>query len=504
MPVHTLLLLLLLLAHPLLAIAQNVRTIPTSDDASRVIPNEYIVIYKDTASAAQVNTHEAWLRVAATDDGSGNTRLMEDPAFRTYPKIPTFAGFAYKRRWNHTRFRGYSAQISGEIVEGLKSLPEVQFVEQAARVYALDTQFNVPSWGLARISRPNLPVGTTFDYPSSGGESVNVYVLDTGCNINHPDFKGRAEYGQRQASSNNLDVQGHGTHVSGTVGSLTYGVAKKVTLVSVKVLGDDGSGSTASIISGLAWASTDARTRSRRCVINLSLGMSGTSPALTLAVRAAVASNCLVVAAAGNENQNACGTSPANIPEALTVGATDRNDRLATFSNWGGCVDILAPGVGIVSTSKNGQSATMSGTSMAAPHVSGVAALLLSTGRFPTVQSLQSELLRLTITLPAGTLRSDTTRRLLQAPPAVAPPPPSGAAATGAVPAAPPATPTLVVPRNPFPLCPRSPCQRGAVLPSWCHPCVKLINNSDRTCRLVQWQGSCIDRIKTLCRLNVC
>ncbi|KAJ3114057.1 Transcriptional coactivator [Phlyctochytrium bullatum] len=413
MPLLSVLLFTLLTLLPLATAQTDYRTIPpATDDSSRLVPNEYIVIYADSVTDATVMTHETWLRVATTEDDS--SRLTEDPAFRSYPRIPSYSGFAYKRRWNHTLFRGYSAQVSSEIAEELMNLPEVAFVEQAARVYALERQANVPSWGLARISQKDLPLGTVYDYPSPAGENVNVYVLDTGCNILHPDFQGRAVYGERQASSNNNDLQGHGTHVTGTVGSFTYGVAKKATLISVKVLGDDGSGSSSSVVSGIAWASKDARAKNRRCVINLSLGMSGNSASMTLAVRSAVSSNCLVVVAAGNDGQNACATSPANIPEAFTVGATDRNDALASFSNWGPCVDILAPGTGIVSTSKSGSFQTMSGTSMATPFVSGLAAVIISNGNFPTVKTVQTELLRLATRI--SNIRADTTNLLVQVP----------------------------------------------------------------------------------------
>ncbi|KAJ3046301.1 serine protease [Rhizophlyctis rosea] len=236
-----------------------------------------------------------------------------------------------------------------------------------------------PPWGLDRISHRESGFKGLYAYPADGGQNVDVYILDTGVNINHTDFEGRARYGQSFSDQGNNDGNGHGTHVAGIAAGKTYGVAKSANIVSIKVLDDDGTGPISAVISGIDWV-VNNRNTSRRAVINMSLGRGGKSQAMNDIVTAAVNSAGIVfAAAAGNDNVNACGTSPADSGSVLTVGASDETDTKASFSNWGSCVDIFAPGTNITSASSRTSTDTRvySGTSQAAPHVAGMMAIML-------------------------------------------------------------------------------------------------------------------------------
>jgi subtilisin family serine protease len=235
------------------------------------------------------------------------------------------------------------------------------------------------TWGLDRIDQRSLPLSTTYAYTGSGA-GVTAYIIDTGILYSHNEFGGRAVKGidEVTAGGSAQDCNGHGTHVSGTVGGATYGVAKSVTLVAVRVLDCSGSGSTSGVIAGVDWVTANHAANS---VANMSLG-GGASTALDNAVANSIASGVTYGIAAGNGNkagigQNACNYSPARVASAITVGATDKTDTRARFSNFGTCVDIFGPGVGITSSwyTSNTATNTISGTSMATPHVVGVAAL---------------------------------------------------------------------------------------------------------------------------------
>lgn len=231
---------------------------------------------------------------------------------------------------------------------------------------------NGEPWGLDRIDQMSTALRGTYRYRLTG-RGVAVYVLDTGIDPSHPEFGGRARHGANFTSSPQGDVQGHGTHVAGTIGGKTYGVAKEVALVNVKVLGDTGSGSYSGIIAGIDWVLAN---RVGPAVINMSLG-GGRSAALNAAVNNAVTREIPVIVAAGNEGTDACATSPASALMAITVAASTRRDDHADFSNHGPCVDLHAPGVDVLSALPGGSRDAWSGTSMAAPHVAGVAALYL-------------------------------------------------------------------------------------------------------------------------------
>ncbi|MCO8273289.1 S8 family peptidase [Actinoplanes sp. TRM 88003] len=269
----------------------------------------------------------------------------------------------------------YVADMSATQARRLAADPDVRYVEQD-RILTLQATQNNPTWGLDRIDQRVTKASKSYT-PTADGDNVHAYVLDTGIRISHLDFGGRASYGYDAFSGTSTakDCNGHGTHVAGTIGGQLFGVAKKVKLVAVRVLDCKGRGSLSGVIAGVNWVTAHAV---KPAVANMSMGGS-TSPALNAAVQRSINSGITYVVAAGNENRNANTSSPANLAAAITVGATDSADRRATFSNYGTALDLFAPGVNIRSDyyGADDLTAVASGTSMAAPHVAGAAALAL-------------------------------------------------------------------------------------------------------------------------------
>jgi aqualysin 1 len=290
------------------------------------------------------------------------------------------SGVAIEAVFRHA-LKGYVATLTDAQLADVQADGRVDYVEVDGEVHALTTQTNA-TWGLDRIDQRNRPLSGTFTYTRTGA-GVKAYVIDTGIRFNHTQFGGRAITGYDAVDGGSADdCNGHGTHVAGTIGGSTYGVAKSVTLVGVRVLNCSGSGSTSGVIAGVDWV-TGNHAAGQPAIANMSLG-GGASTALDSAVQRSINDGVSYAVAAGNGNafgvaQNACNYSPARVGAAMTISATDSSDRKASWANYGSCVDWFAPGVSITSAWHNSTTATrtISGTSMATPHTAGVAALYL-------------------------------------------------------------------------------------------------------------------------------
>lgn len=277
-----------------------------------------------------------------------------------------------------TVLNGYAIKADERQAGQLAADPQVASVVQDTRVTLEHTQQNPPSWGLDRIDQKSLPLDKSYTWPESAGAGATVYVIDTGIRISHKDFGGRASYGWDFVGNDKSagDGNGHGTHVAGTVAGKKYGVAKQAEVVAVRVLDNEGAGTTAQVIAGIDWVTKNAR---KPAVANLSLG-GYRNAQLDAAVRNSIASGVTYTVAAGNDGLPAALYSPANVKQAITVGASDKKDARASFSNFGSALDLFAPGVNITSASyaSDTAKATYSGTSMATPHAAGTAALYLA------------------------------------------------------------------------------------------------------------------------------
>ncbi|WP_367128120.1 S8 family peptidase [Saccharothrix sp. HUAS TT1] len=272
--------------------------------------------------------------------------------------------------------KGFAGTLSERDARRLAAEPGVAYVQQNGEVKATATQPNPPSWGLDRIDQRDLPLDSSYTYPNDG-TGVTAYIIDTGIRTTHQDFGGRASWGTNTVDSNNTDCNGHGTHVAGTVGGTAHGVAKGVRLIAVKVLNCAGSGSFAGVAAGIDWVT--GHHTSGPAVANMSLGGQGSDPTGEAAVRNSIADGVTYAIASGNSNSDACNFTPARVAEAITVNASTNTDARASFSNYGTCTDIFAPGQNITSAwmTNDTSTNTISGTSMAAPHVAGGAAVLL-------------------------------------------------------------------------------------------------------------------------------
>ncbi|KAI0842767.1 subtilisin-like protein [Hypoxylon sp. FL0890] len=311
--------------------------------------------------------------------------------------------------YNVEGFKGFASALTAEALEKLQNHPDVEFIEQDAimSINAYITQTGAP-WGISRLSHKSGTNGYIYD--STAGTGTCSYVIDTGIYTDHPEFEGRATFAANFIDSSATDGNGHGTHVAGTIGSKTYGVAKKTQLYAVKVLDSSGSGTTSGVIAGMNFVTSDVRTRScpAGAVANMSLG-GGSSSSINSAAKAMINAGVFLAVAAGNDNQNAANSSPASEPSVCTVGATTSGDARASYSNYGSVVDIFAPGSSILSTWREGRTNTISGTSMATPHITGLGAYLLALEGKKTPQDLCSYIAStanngLLSSIPSGTV----------------------------------------------------------------------------------------------------
>jgi subtilisin family serine protease len=268
---------------------------------------------------------------------------------------------------------GFTAELKPQQLAALQKNPNIALIEQDQEVTIETTQTN-PPWGLDRIDQRALPLSGTYTYNTTAS-NVNAYIIDTGIQTGHPEFEGRATNPYTYPGGSAGDCNGHGTHVAGTVGSRTYGVAKQVRLYGIKVLDCNGSGTWSNIIAGMDWVRLNAR---KPAVANMSLG-GGFSSSVNNAATNLSNSGVFLAVAAGNSSANACNYSPASAANVTTVGSTTSSDARSSFSNTGSCVEIYAPGSSIRSTYPTNSTASLSGTSMASPHVAGVAALYKAT-----------------------------------------------------------------------------------------------------------------------------
>ena len=307
---------------------------------------------------------------------------------------------------------GFAVTLPEQAVRALARDPRVRYIEQDSLMFASATQTGA-TWGLDRIDQRDRPLSGTYTYDTTAS-SVHAYIIDTGIRRTHTDFGGRVS-SQGFTSINDgggtTDCNGHGTHVAGTVGGATWGVAKGVVLHAVRVLNCSGSGTTSGVIAGVDWVTAN---HVKPAVANMSLG-GGASTALDDAVRGSIAAGVTYSIAAGNSNASACNSSPARVGEALTVGASTSSDARASFSNYGSCLDLFAPGSSITSAWSTGDTATntISGTSMAAPHVAGVAALYLAANPGASPGTVNTAVVNLATTGRLSGIGTGSPNRLL-------------------------------------------------------------------------------------------
>lgn len=356
-------------------------TVVTAAASAAPIPNQYIVSLKKPL------------------DGSALANL---PVLKQADNLLALVGGGVVLNTYEFAMRGFAVRLSPLQAQLLALNPLVSAIEQDQTMEAVATQTGA-TWGLDRVDQRNRPMDGNYVYPDTAGQGVHVYIIDTGLNPNHSEFTGRVGTGRNFApnssgllgggstdAANTTDCNGHGTHVAGTAVGTVYGVAKKATVHAVRVLGCDGSGSNSGVIAGVDWVTANAI---KPAVANMSLG-GGDSAALDTAVRNTINSGVSMAVAAGNSNNDACVGSPNKVPTAITVGSTTNTDARSSFSSFGSCLDIYAPGSNITSANyqNNTGSSVLSGTSMAAPHVAGAAALVLARNTSATPQQVRDTL----------------------------------------------------------------------------------------------------------------
>lgn len=441
---------LLLVTYGMMVNCEALAPLMVPKDESLIIPDKYIVVFKNenpdhfvsSQSTAQIN-HASWLqsRLAGL---AGNSKL--------------------EHSFNLNGLSGYTGYFSSELIDEIRKRDEIEYVEADQIMYTMNVNFKPKNtkkimkeflgpaklmkskkpekksilesksslmtqedapWGLKRLSKATdkslksifALEQDSYMYPSSAGKDVDVYIIDTGINVEHEDFEGRAKWGKTIPLFDlDIDGNGHGTHCAGTIGSKTYGVAKKANLIAVKVLRTSGFGTNSDVIKGVEWVAKQHRKNSRKgrqSAANMSLG-GGRSLTLEKVVDRAVESGVHFAVAAGNDAEDACDYSPAAASGPITVGASTSADTMAYFSNFGKCVDIFAPGLDIKSTWIGSKDAvnTISGTSMASPHVAGVLALYLGEGTW-TPKALKEEMKNRALKKAIQTVPFDTPNLLV-------------------------------------------------------------------------------------------
>ncbi|XVV06248.1 S8 family peptidase [Actinosynnema sp. CA-248983] len=342
------------------------------------------------ASPAQAAEGEILAADAAEKVHGSFIVKLKDGSAATAEKLAGQYGGKVDRVFRNA-LNGFTVSLPESAAKRLAANPAVDYVEQDQVLRLQATQTNPPSWGLDRIDQRDLPLNSSYSYTSTGS-GVNVYVIDTGVRISHSTFGGRARNGYDAVDNDNVaqDGNGHGTHVAGTIAGSQYGVAKGATVYGVRVLNNSGSGTTAGVVAGIDWVTAN---HVKPAVANMSLG-GGASTTLDNAVRRSISAGVTYAIAAGNSNANASNYSPARVGEAITVGATTNTDARASYSNYGSILDIFAPGSSITSAWHTGDTATntISGTSMATPHVAGAAARYLQGNRAATPAQVASYL----------------------------------------------------------------------------------------------------------------
>lgn len=364
-----------------------------SPEGAPVVPDQYIVVLQEEAAGTPERPARSGLTIS---------QVAVDMAARYGGSILHFYDAALK---------GFAIRMPEERALRLAADPRVEYVEQDSEVWAVATQSN-PTWGLDRIDERSLPLSNSYTYNTTAS-NVHAYVIDTGILASHTQFGGRVSGGATFINDGRgtTDCNGHGTHVAGTIGGSTYGVAKAVRLHPVRVLNCSGSGTTSGVIAGVNWVTNN---RVNPAVANMSLG-GGASSSLDSAVSNSIASGVTYAIAAGNSNANACGFSPARVSSAITVGSTTSSDSRSSFSNYGSCLDIFAPGSSITSAwiGSNSATRTISGTSMATPHVAGVAALYRATHTSASPSTVRNAIVNAATTGVVGNAGSGSPNRLL-------------------------------------------------------------------------------------------
>ncbi|MFE9746384.1 S8 family peptidase [Saccharothrix saharensis] len=342
--------------------------------------------------------------------------------------VPDLAGrySGRVRRVYDSALRGFSVELDRAQAARLAADPAVRHVEPVVVGRSSDTQQNPPSWGLDRVDQRTLPLSGSYTYNTTASD-VTAYVVDSGVRMSHQSFGGRAKSGYDFVDDDTdaSDCLGHGTHVAGTIGSSAHGVAKGVKIVSVRVLDCNDSATTEDTLAGIDWVTRNAV---KPAVANFSLYFGSSAPSVENAIKNSIASGVVWSLSGNNQGVDACQTSPAKLPEAITVGNTTNTDSRSSTSNYGSCLDIWAPGTSIVSASHQSDTGTrtMTGTSMAAPHVAGAAALHLAANPSATPQQVRDALVAQAGTVTIGDARAGSPNKLLNTLGGTTPPPTCG------------------------------------------------------------------------------